>query len=433
MRLPGTVALRGRDFRLYWLGYLMEVSGQQMLRVGQGWLIYELSGSAIYLGLAGLAQAVPATILTFLGGALADRTDQRRLLIGIQIFQMSLLAILGTLTALGVVQVWHLLLIVAASSAGQSLENPARQALFPRLIQRQTLMDAVAINATVYPGSRFFGPALGGVLMAWVGLSTGSVIMGAAALFYLTAAGYVANSIFLYSIRVQGAVKAQTSSIFKEMATGLQFIGRNGIFALLIGMTYFSNFFGWSFHSIFPIFAKDIFHAGADGLGYMHSALGAGSLLGATLAANLAGVRWRGWLIAGGLAGEGILLVLFAHTPWFAVALVALLLAGTSQSLFNVTTQSTLQYLVPNEFRGRVMGVWGMTHTAVQPTGQLVLGVLAGLRSAPWAVTLGGSLVFGFALLITAASGRLRNLNLAKESTPEAAAARPAVHGAPSA
>lgn len=271
-------------------------------------------------------------------------------------------------------------------------------------------MDAVALNSTVHPGSRFFGPALGGILMASIGDWAQSGLVGAAMLFYLIAAGYVANFLFLYSIHLRGVVSIQKMSVIRDMVAGLRFVVLNPVFGLLIGMTYFSQFFGWSVQSLFPVFAKDVFRVGPDGLGYMHSALGAGNLLGAVLAANLTGIHRRGWLILGGLVAQGILLGLFAHVPWFSVALVPLVLAGLAQSIFNVTAQSTLQYLVPNEYRGRVMGMWGMTYTAVQPSGQLTMGIIAGLWSAPWAVTLGGVLVLGFALFIATISGRIRNL-----------------------
>jgi MFS family permease len=144
LHLPGRAALKYRDFRLFWSGYMTEVGGQQMLWVAQGWLIYELSGSAVLLGVAGLARALPSTVLSFVGGALADKLDQRKLLIAVQFVQMALLALLATITVSGAVEVWHLLLIVSASAAAQSFENPARQAIFPQLVPREALMDAVA-------------------------------------------------------------------------------------------------------------------------------------------------------------------------------------------------------------------------------------------------------------------------------------------------
>src|SRR5688572_3880434 len=191
--LPGATALRHRDFRLFWSGYVTEVAGQQMLWVAQGWLIYELSGSAVLLGAAGLARAIPGTLLSFIGGALADKLDQRRLLIAVQFVQMLLLATMGLLTVTGAVAVWHLLVIVSASAAAQSFENPARQAIFPRLVPRDDLMDAVALTSTVHPGTRFAGPFLGGLLMTQVRLATGDPLAGAAVLFFLTSFGYVVN------------------------------------------------------------------------------------------------------------------------------------------------------------------------------------------------------------------------------------------------
>ncbi len=420
MKLPGATALRFRDYRLYWLGYVTEVSGQQMLWVAQGWLIYELSGSAILLGVAGLARAIPATLLTFLGGALADKMDQRRLLIAVQAIQMTLLASLGTITLLGQIEVWHLLVIVSASAAAQSFENPARQAIFPRLISGGALMDAVALNATVHPGARMFGPVLGGLLMAQIRLLTGEPLLGAAVLFYITAFGYVVNARFLHTIKLPGVEREQKkTSVLSDMAMGVKYIGKTPIFGLLIAMTYCSQFFGWSFQSLFPVFAKDIFNGGEFELGLMYSALGAGSLAGAITAANLAGIKRRGWLITGGFLLQAVLLILVSATPVFWLVVPILLAIGASQSVFSVSSQSTLHHLVPNEFRGRVMGIWGMTHTAVQPMGQLQMGAIAGVFSAPIAVVVGSTAMVVIGLLFILPNRRIRNLTLVPEPDSE--------------
>ncbi len=420
MKLPGATALRFRDYRLYWLGYVTEVSGQQMLWVAQGWLIYELSGSAILLGVAGLARAIPATLLTFLGGALADKMDQRRLLIAVQAIQMTLLASLGTITLLGQIEVWHLLVIVSVSAAAQSFENPSRQAIFPRLISGGALMDAVALNATVHPGARMFGPVLGGLLMAQIRLLTGEPLLGAAVLFYITAFGYVVNARFLHTIKLPGVEREQKkTSVLSNMAMGVKYIGKTPIFGLLIAMTYCSQFFGWSFQSLFPVFAKDIFNGGEFELGLMYSALGAGSLAGAITAANLAGIKRRGWLITGGFLLQAVLLILISATPVFWLVVPILLAIGASQSVFSVSSQSTLHHLVPNEFRGRVMGIWGMTHTAVQPMGQLQMGAIAGVFSAPIAVVVGSTAMVVIGLLFILPNRRIRNLTLVPEPDSE--------------
>jgi MFS family permease len=344
-----------------------------------------------------LARALPSTVLGVVGGALADKLAQRRLLIAVQAVQMVLLASLGTIAAMGAIEVWHLLAIISLSAAVQSFENPARQAIFPRLVSRASLMDAVALNSMVHPGTRFVGPFLAGLLMAQVRVMTGDPMLGPATLFYLTAFGYVVNALFLYLIRLEPvALERAKTSVFSDMAEGVKFIVVNPIFSALILMTYCTQFFGWSFQSLFPVFAKDIFNGGELEIGLMGSMLGAGSLIGATAASNLAHVQRRGMLLIGGFVSAASLIVVFAGAPAFAFALGLLFFIGVTQALFNVTSQSTLQYLVPNDYRGRVMGIWGMTHTTVQPMGQLVIGVVAGVFSAPIAVALGGAAMLAY-------------------------------------
>lgn len=392
---------------------MTEVSGQQMLWVAQGWLIYELSGSAILLGVAGLARAIPSTILSFVGGALADKLDQRKLLIAVQFIQMSLLATMATITVTGLVEVWHLMLIVSASAASQSFENPARQAIFPRLVPRDALMDAVALNSIVHPATRFFGPFLGGILMAQVRIATDSPLLGAATLFYITAAGYVLNAAFLYSIHMPAVeARRKKTSILADMRQGVKMVWGTPVFAALIAMTYCGQFFGWSFQSLFPIFAKDVFHGGEFELGLMYSTLGAGSLIGAMASSNLSGVKRRGRLIIGGFIVQASVLGFVAIAPSFAFALGVLVLVGISQAIFNVTSQSTLQYLVANEYRGRVMGIWGMTHTTVAPLGQLQMGSVAAAFSAPGAVIFGAAAMIAFALLLVLPNRHIRELRL---------------------
>ena len=418
---PGASALRFRDFRLFWSGYLCEVSGQQMLWIAQGWLIYELSGSALLLGVAGLARALPATVLTFVGGALADKVDQRRLLIGVQLIQICLLSSLGFLAFTGVVTVWHLLVIITASAGAQSFENPARQAIFPRLVSREALMDAVALNSLVYPSTRFFGPFLGGLLMVSVRVATGNPLMGAAVLFFVTAFGYLMNAFFISLLRVPPvAAERKGTSVFADMAAGLRSVIQKPIFGWLILMTYCVQFFGWSFQGLFPLFAKDIFGGGEFELGVMNSALGAGSVVGAIVASNLARVQRRGLVIIAGFFAQATFVALFATSPVLSIGLALLLLVGLTQSVFNVALQSALQYMVPNEFRGRVMGIWGMTHTAIQPLGQLVLGAAAALLSAPIAVAGGGLAMIVIGLLLAVPNAQVRNLTLEDAETADA-------------
>jgi predicted MFS family arabinose efflux permease len=271
----------------------------------------------------------------------------------------------------------------------------------------------LALNSTVHPATRFFGPFLGGILMAQVRIATDSPLLGAATLFYITAAGYVLNAAFLYRIRMPAVeARRQKTSVLADMRQGVKLVWNTPVFAALIAMTYCGQFFGWSFQSLFPIFAKDVFHGGEFELGLMYSTLGAGSLLGAMASSNLSGVKSRGRLIAGGFIVQASVLGFVALAPSLEVALVVLLLVGLSQAVFNVTSQSTLQYLVPNQYRGRVMGIWGMTHTTVAPLGQLQMGSVAAAFSAPGAVVIGAVAMLAFAVLFVLPNRNIRELRL---------------------
>ena len=420
MRLPGTVSLRYRDYRLFWYGNVMAVSGQQMQWVAQGWLIYELTGSAVLLGLGGLARAIPATLFALVGGALADKWDQRRLLLGVQFLQMAVLALLASLTLTEIVEVWQVLLLISITSGLQSFENPARQAIFPRLVPREALVDAVSLNATVHPASRFVGPMLGGLLMAVVSETSGLPLAGAAAMFYLTAFGHLLNFRLLSWIQLPPIQrKGGGGTLFADLVSGIKLVGATPIFATLIGATYLNQFFGWSFQALFPVFAKDVFGGGEVELGLLYSAVGGGSLLGTVIATNLALARRRGIIILTGFIVGGGFLLLASAAPAFELALLLLVLVGSAQAVFNVSAQSTMHQLVPSEYRGRVMGIWSMTHTTVQPLGQLQMGIVAAVASAPFAGVFGGAAIMTVGVLMTLRLAFLRRLEVEQEHAEE--------------
>jgi MFS family permease len=414
------VSLRYRDYRLFWYGNVMAVSGQQMQWVAQGWLIYELTGSPVLLGIGGLARAIPATLFALVGGALADKWDQRRLLLSVQFLQMGVLALLASLTLTEVIEVWQVLLLISVTSGLQSFENPARQAIFPRLVPREALVDAVSLNATVHPGSRFVGPMLGGFLMAGVAEASGLPLAGAAAMFYLTAFGHLVNFRLLSWINLPPIQRSGgRESLLTDLTGGLKLVAATPIFATLIGATYLNQFFGWSFQALFPVFAKDVFGGGEVELGLLYSAVGGGSLVGTVIATNLSSARRRGVVILTGFIVGGGFLAVASASPALELALALLVLVGASQAVFNVSAQSTMHQLVPAEYRGRVMGIWSMTHTTVQPLGQLQMGVVAALASAPFAGVAGGIAIMTAGAFMSLRLAYLRRLEVEHEHAEE--------------
>jgi MFS family permease len=405
-------ALRSRDFRRFWVGFVISVSGQQMLWMTEGWLIYELTGSKLLLGANGLAQAIPATLLTLFGGVMADKLNQRRLLILLQVLQAMVMASMAALAITEIINAWHIIAGAFVMSSLGAFENPARQAMFPMLVDKKAMTSAVSLNATIHPGTRILGPVVGGFTLATVVETTSSAMIAGGVVFSMTAIGFLIYAGFLRAVHLPPVHRTADRKMLQNITDGLVFVRKNPVFAWLIGMAYFSMFFALSLSVLFPVFAKDILDVGPSGLGLMFTAMGAGSLIGAFSASSLASTfGTRKVMIGGGLA-LGAFLFLFALSPWYPISLMLIALAGVGGSNYNVGIQSSMHMLVPNEFRGRVMGLWGMTHTSIRPMGEMQLAGVAALVSAPFALALGSGVVFAFVLLVVSRNKHIRTLGI---------------------
>ena len=383
---------------------LATVSGFQMLQFSQLWLMYQITGSPLSLGYVGLANAVPGILLNLFGGVFADRLDKRRLIIITQAVTASLIFLLATLTFLGLVRQWHLLTIAFLVSAVEAFNQPARYALFPHLIERKALVSAVALNSSIWQGTRIVAPAVAGGIIAF---------MGTAASFYLAGLGYVIMVAIMYRLKVPRIEQGTSGSAVRGILEGLGFIRKNSIFSFLIGMTFFNSFFGMSYVILMPVFAVDVLQVGAEGQGLLLSISGLGALLTTLWLSSRSNVRRKGLLMIGGAVMTGLLIAAFSITSRFIgsfpLALGILFLVGVFNSTYMTNVQSSLQTLVPDRMRGRVMGFFGMTWS-VMPLGGLQAGALASVMTAPLAVAVGGLAVAAFAIGPALANRQVRNV-----------------------
>jgi MFS family permease len=393
-------ALRYPAFRRYWFSNLAAVSGQQMMILAQGWLIYDLTDSPLYLGYAGLATALPAIVLNLVGGVMADRIDQRRLIAVTQLTTATLVFTIATLTVLDLIQPWHVLVNAFFWGAMQAFNNPARQSIFPQLIDKKDLMNAVSLNSMVWQATRVVAPATAGLLVA---------IAGTAAAFYVAGFGFLIMAISMLTLKVEREVRTRRASVLGDLVEGVAFIRNNFIFAFLIGMTFFNSLFGSAAFQLMPVFARDILDVGATGLGLFFSVGAIGSLIGAGVAGYLGDSERKGLLIVGGATLYGSMLVLFAASTFYPLSMLAFFAMGVSNQLYMVSIQTTLQMRVPDELRGRVMGVYGMTYN-IGPLGGMQAGAVASIASAPIAVGLGGLAIIAFAVGVAASRPQVRRL-----------------------
>lgn len=393
-------AMRNPEFRKYWFATLASVLGFQMVNFSQLWLVRQLEPNPLWLGAVGLATGVPSIVLTLFGGVLADRVDQRRLIMATQTLTGVFTALLATLTLLDVVQVWHILAIAFLIGAVNAFDGPARQALFPDLIERKDLMNAVALNSSIWQGSRMVAPMLAGIIVAAFGTET--------ALFVGTA-GFLGMAVLVSRIKVPAIQRQRGHSALQDLFQGAKFVRDNSLFSSLMAMTFFNSFFGMAYLQLMPIFTIDILHKSAAAQGALMSAGGIGALLGTVCSAFLGRFPRRGLLILAGSLLFGGLIVGFGLSHWYGLSLGLLFLAGFCQSIYTIAIMSTLQMRVPGQLRGRVMGIYGMTYN-LMPLGGMLAGGVASVLSAPFAVAAGGGAVSGFAVISGAFNRTIRQL-----------------------
>ena len=401
-------ALKYPQYRRFWFGNLAGVSGQQMMWLAQGYLVYELTNSPLYLGYAGLMSAAPAILLNLVGGVLADRLDQRKVIFFSQLASAVSVGILAMLIALDLVQVWHILAVAFVSGATQAFNNPARQSIFPQLLDRKDLMNAIALNSIVWQGTRIVAPAAGGLIYG---------LAGPAATFYLVAASFLPLGFVALGLKEQQRrPRTRDDSMLKDLAQGVGFIRDNFLFAFLIGMSLFSSFFGMGAQQLYPVFARDILDVGASGLGFLYSAGGIGSMLGLLVLGSMGNVERKGMLIVGGATAYGGFLVVFALSASFPLSLAAMFLMGAFSSAYMITVQTALQLRVPDQLRGRVMGIYGISHN-IGPLGAMQAGAIASAVSAPFAVSVCGVAIMAFAVGVAMANSEVRKLQPAPAAT----------------
>jgi len=399
-------ALHSPLYRRYWLGSLASIGATQLLVLGKGWLVFELSGSPLKLGLLGAAGAAPQILVSLFGGVLADRLDKRKVLMVTSLVVSSLLLLLAALDFTGAVKVWHVIVIAALIGFTSGFDWPARQAFFPSLIERKHMMSAVALNSVLWQGTRMIIPAIGGIVIA---------ISSTAVVFLAAAAGFFIMFLVLITLDVAHRMTERGNSLH-QFVEGLRFIRSSKLFAILIPLTWIVTFFGVSYLQLMPAFAE-ILGVGERGFGFLLSASGVGSVTGTILIVFVQNTRHLGWVILSGsfcatLALFGFSMVTgFAGTIenayWIAIGFVFLM--SMFNSIYLISSMTVLQMRVPDALRGRVMGIHGITFSLI-PLGALFGGTLASASTPPMAIAIGASIVMLAVLSVAGTQGEIRNL-----------------------
>src|SRR5919106_5241168 len=312
--LQALSALQHRNYRLYWLGQLSSVLAQNMEGVAQSWLVLELTDSPLLLGLTGLTFAAPTIALTLLGGVIADRADRRRIMILSQGASATMFFLLATLIVLDWVAFWHVMPVAFLSGCVRAFDRPSRMALLPQMVPKEDIPNAVAVGGTIWQLNRLVGPAVAGMLIYLIGIGP---------TYYFCFFASLSAVLLWIGIHLdQRPTAASSGGLLQHMMDGLNFIRRNEIYYIFIGMTFFNSVCGMSYLILMPVFARNVLSVGSQGFGFLQSAGGAGALFGVLSAAYLAQSRGKGRQTIAGAVLFGVLLILFALSTSYSLSLV---------------------------------------------------------------------------------------------------------------
>jgi MFS family permease len=361
-------AMRHRNFRLFFIGQLISVSGSWMQSTAQQWLVYRLTGSQLSLGAVTFAGYAPVLVLSLFMGVIVDRFPRRRLLLITQIWFMLLAAALALITFLGIVEYWHILLLATLLGVANALDMPTRQAFYADMVERDDLLNAIVLNSSIFNGGRIIGPALGGLVIA---------SLGEAPAFGLNSLSYLAVITGLLLMRLKPfKPPSNPGTGLTEFKEGLVYLGSDRRLTGLVGMIALLSVFAFPFTVLLPAFARDVLGIGAEGYGALLSSQGVGALLGALMLA-FGGDRSKKTLIlllSRILLASAMLAFALSTTP--ILSMIAMLAAGFAFITQLAVTNTSIQLLVPDELRGRVMSAYTWALAGFWPLGSLLIGVL---------------------------------------------------------
>jgi MFS family permease len=404
-------ALRHRNFRLFFGGQLVSLIGTWMQMVAQSWLIYRLTHSALLLGAVGFAGQIPIFLIAPFGGHVADRVDRRRIIIVTQTCAMILAFILAALTLTGRIHEWHIIVLAAILGVVNAFDMPARQAFIVQMVERDDLMNAIALNSSMFNGARVVGPAVAGILVAAIGEGW---------CFFANAVSYVAVLAGLFMMTTERFVpRPMAGSALRNIWDGLRFVANSAPIRALLLLIAIVSFTGMPYAVLMPVFADRVLHAGARGLGILMGASGVGALTGSVMLALRSTVRGLGRWVAVSSTLFGMTLIAFgiSHTMWLSVAILVPL--GASMMVQMSSSNTLIQSMVPDELRGRVMAAYTMMFMGMGPLGALAGGTVADRVGAPVAVIVGGTITIAaaavFSMRLPALRGPAREMILAQQ------------------
>lgn len=416
-RIGTFTSLKTRDFLWYWLAVITGFAGLQMNIVARGWLVWELTGSAMQLGVVSFAFGLPVLLFSFFGGAVADRVRKRNLLVATQACHAAVTLAVAILVTTGLIEFWHLVVAAVATGVFFVFDGPARMSIMPELVPMRQLLNAISLNASGTNLTRVVAPTIAGALL---------VVIGIEGVFYIVVALYAAAAALLWMIsgtrsaelaRPPQAPPSHLWSRLARVATGIgadvregaSYIRHSSLVLSLLAMAFVPLVFGLPYLNLLPVFADDVLGVGEFGYGTLIAAAGVGSLVASLVLASLGDFRRKGVLLILLAFVFGAGLVAFGLSGSYVLSLVVLLVVGAGGTGYMTLNNTLLQTNVPGRVLGRVMSIYMMTF-ALMPMGTLPIGALGDAIGVSTAVSAGAVIVVVFVLAVAILRPGIRRL-----------------------
>jgi MFS family permease len=384
-------SLKYRNFQLFFSGQLISLVGTWMQNVAQAWLVYRMTGSSVLLGVVSFAGQIPVVPLAPLAGMVADRMDRRKVVIATQTASMVLALVLAVLTLTKLVNVWEVVVLAALMGVVNSFDIPARQSFLVEMVGREDLMNAIALNSSMFNGARIIGPAIAGILVASIGEGW---------CFFANGVSYIAVIVGLLMMRMpHRRIERKGVSALEHIAEGFRYARQTGPIRALLLLLGLVSLVAMPYTVLMPIFAAQILHGNARTLGVLGAATGVGALGGALTLASRTKVHDLGRWVAIACGASGAALIGFGLSRWYILSVIMLVPVGFSMMTQMGACNTLVQAMVPDRLRGRIMAVYAMMFMGMAPLGALLSGEVADHIGAQWTVALGGALTVAGAVV----------------------------------
>ena len=377
-----------RNYRLWYVGQAASLVGTWMQFTAQGFLVFQLTHSSAFLGYVGFASGAPIWLFTLVGGVVSDRMPLRNLLLITQTTMMILAIILAALSFLGHIQPWHIVLLAFGLGVANSFDAPARQAFVVELVERKDLGNAIALNSTMFNLGAAIGPAIAGVVYA---------VLGPGWCFTINGASFIAviSALLMMRLKVK-PLRVRTDSAFADLKSGLRYVVSHPTIRILIAVTMMTTIFGMSFAILLPAWSVKILGGDSTTNGFLQSARGVGSLIGALMIASLARFKIKGKLLTLGSLIFPVLLLVWSAMRWLPLSLLLLVGVGWGTMLVLNISNILGQLHVPDQLRGRVMSIYTLVFFGMFPLGALLSGTVAEVIGEPTTVALEALVTIAF-------------------------------------